>query len=658
MNILVYDGPGVSPHCLHQTLRTLRTVLGTRYSVQKVGAAALGHEPWEPTAALLVVPGGRDKPYQEALHPAANARIRAYVAAGGRYLGLCAGGYYAGASVEFELGTPLEVHEPRELGFFPGVVRGGVYPGFVYDSEAGARAVPLQLEPGPREALADTVGPSPSSIHIYYNGGGAFVDADQLAGVHVLARYPEGEPAIIMTRVGQGKALLSGVHPEFDGLLLNEQDPVYADTALVAKLRACNRARLALFGHLMREMDLTVEAEHSALPPLTPIWLTGYTTAAVDAIKQRLQSARHASDRTIEGEHDRFAIYDAQEAIPSSPASMEEDSDEKPLLSLVLPSSSYSSSADAMPSGPFSLAAYYKHWQAARSLVEQLRAGAFGAVVMYSETVSSTQTLLEKNDALTRHLPDGTLCVATRQVSGRGRGGNAWVSPTGSLSFSMILRQPINTGLPSPVLVQYLVALAVVDAVRSKPGYEDMPLRLKWPNDIYASIADPAHSDAAPRPVKLGGILVNSSFQAGQFTLVIGCGVNVDNRAPTTSINWLVAMHNEAHGTQLAPFTVEEMLALIVTRLDSFYRQFLQSGFHSLLDLYYQYWLHSGQVVTLADQGAVRARILGITPDYGLLETVAVDVNGAELSPRQLYTLQPDGNSFDMMHNMISNKRS
>ncbi|KAI8052146.1 biotin-protein ligase [Syncephalis plumigaleata] len=654
MNVLVYDGPGVSPHSLHQTLRTLQAVLGTRYSVQKVNATALGHEPWEPTAAMLVVPGGRDKPYQELLHPAANARIRSYVAQGGRYLGLCAGGYYAGASVEFELNTPLEVNEKRELVFFPGVVRGCTYPGFVYDSEAGARAVPLQLEATSSKALANIINVS-EPIYVYYNGGGFFVDAERMPNVQIIARYPEGQASIVLSQVGNGKALLTGVHPEFDGMLLNEHDPVYADTTLVMKLRSSNSARLVVFKHLMEQIGLTIDTDHATLPPLTPLWLTGFTNTVVDSVKQRLQTAKDKDDHAIDGEHDRFIIYNDEKAILSSQSTP--GNDDKPTHSFIMPASSYSSSAESMPTGPFSLASYYKYWQASRSLVDQLRNGAFGAMVIYTETVSSTQTILEKNDALTRHLPDGTLCVATRQVSGRGRGGNAWVSPTGSLSFSMLLRQSVKNGLPSPVLVQYLVALAVVDAVRSKPGYKDIPLRLKWPNDVYASIPDANNGDNASKYVKMGGILVNSSFQANQFTLIIGCGVNVDNPAPTTSINRLIAMHNEVYHTDLAPFTLEEILALIVNRLDYFYRQFIQSGFHSLLDLYHQYWLHSGQIVTLKDQGGIRARIQGITPDYGLLETVAVDIDGNELSPRQIYTLQPDGNSFDMMHNMISNKR-
>ncbi|KAI9592280.1 biotin-protein ligase [Syncephalis fuscata] len=594
VNVLVYDGPGVSPHCLHQTLRTLRAVLGTRYSVQQVSADALSREPWESTAALLVMPGGRDKPYQEKLHPQANKRIRAYVEEGGRYLGLCAGGYYAGATVEFELGTPLEVNEKRDLQFFPGVVRGCVYPGFVYDSEAGARAVPIQLN----TTIANTITQSTNnseSIYIYYNGGGAFIDADETPNIQVLARYPEGQASIITSQVGRGKALLTGIHPEFDATLLNENDPVYSDKTLVLKLRASNSARLLLFRYLLEEVGLTTYISDPILPPLTPLWLTSFASATINSVKQRLETAKDANTNVINGENDRFVIYNDYKSLVHS--------------LIISPSFNASSSNAITPPGPFSLASYYKHWQSARSLVDQLRPNAFGATVIYTETITSTQTLLEKNDRLSRHLPDGTVCVATRQVSGRGRGRNAWVSPTGSLSFSMILRQELNNNLPSPVLVQYLVGLAVVDGIRSRPGYESSTM------DKY---------------VKMGGILVNSSFQSNQFTLVIGCGLN-------------------ANQTNLAPFTLEEILALIVTRLEHFYKIFIHSGFSSLLDLYYRYWLHTGKIVTLKDQSGIVVRIQGITPDYGLLETVAID--------EHIYTLQPDGNSFDMMQNMISNKR-
>ena len=47
-------------------------------------------------------------------------------------------------------------------------------------------------------------------------------------------------------------------------------------------------------------------------------------------------------------------------------------------------------------------------------------------------------------------------------------------------------------------LLQHMVGVAVVHGIRTLPGYEDVPLRIKWPNDIY-------HNGR----VKLGGILVS-----------------------------------------------------------------------------------------------------------------------------------------------------
>ena len=41
----------------------------------------------------------------------------------------------------------MQVAGDRELAFFPGLARGGIYPGFDYASEAGARAVPLTFLP-------------------------------------------------------------------------------------------------------------------------------------------------------------------------------------------------------------------------------------------------------------------------------------------------------------------------------------------------------------------------------------------------------------------------------------------------------------------------------------------------------------------------------
>lgn len=178
-------------------------------------------EPWTLTCALLVIPGGADIGYCRAFNGAGNRRIDQFVRRGGAYLGLCAGGYYGAKRCEFEVGDKtMEVIGDRELAFYPGICRGGAFKGFVYHSEAGARAAELSVS---KEALRSGV--VPTSFRSYYNGGGMFVDAPSFAdkGVEVLASYTErlnvnpgsGAAAVVYCPVGDGAAILTGPHPEY-----------------------------------------------------------------------------------------------------------------------------------------------------------------------------------------------------------------------------------------------------------------------------------------------------------------------------------------------------------------------------------------------------------------------------------------------------------
>lgn len=69
---------------------------------------------------------------------------------------------------------------------------------------------------------------------------------------------------------------------------------------------------------------------------------------------------------------------------------------------------------------------------------------------------------------------------------------------------------------PKLVYLQYIFGLSVVEAVRSLPRYEDVELRLKWPNDIYVDLG----AEAGLK--KIGGILVNSFYAGGDFTVIVG----------------------------------------------------------------------------------------------------------------------------------------
>lgn len=208
MKILVYSDAGVSSLSCSRTIDSLTKERGTHsFSISEVSASTLIHENWEKETALLVIPGGRDLPYHTALKGQGNAKIARFVSKGGRYFGLCAGAYYASAVIEFARDGPHQIVEGRELAFFPGKAIGPAYGSelFCYNSERGAR--PAWIEWGEL-----------GSGHFYYNGGCYFEMPDNYPNVKVIGRYADisGRPAAaLLCKVGKGKALLSGIHPEY-----------------------------------------------------------------------------------------------------------------------------------------------------------------------------------------------------------------------------------------------------------------------------------------------------------------------------------------------------------------------------------------------------------------------------------------------------------
>ena len=160
---------------------------------------------------MFVLPGGADIPYTKWLNGKGNEKIRTYVEKGGSFLGICAGSYYAGNFVEFALGTPLEVKGVRELAFFPGTVKGPILAPYDYETSSGVRAAKISWKGGAPFKTNST-------FVVYYNGGGYFAEAAREEHTKILASYSLGNdfPAIIEIQVGKGKAILSGVHFEYD----------------------------------------------------------------------------------------------------------------------------------------------------------------------------------------------------------------------------------------------------------------------------------------------------------------------------------------------------------------------------------------------------------------------------------------------------------
>lgn len=204
--ILIYRDSGADLFCIASLLSALKLEkIDQKTCIDWADRELFQGDKWHKTAQLVIFPGGRDLPYHQALKGTANGHIRDFVLNGGKFLGICAGGYYGSAMIEFEQGGPLEVLGARELKFFPGIARGPAYGlrKFCYKSHQGAQ-------------IAKLISNS-SMTAAYYNGGGSFVEAEKYDGVSIIARYAdiEGQPAaIVKCKVGAGVAILTGVHPE------------------------------------------------------------------------------------------------------------------------------------------------------------------------------------------------------------------------------------------------------------------------------------------------------------------------------------------------------------------------------------------------------------------------------------------------------------
>ncbi|CAD7693645.1 unnamed protein product [Nyctereutes procyonoides] len=232
----------------------------------------------------------------------------------------------------------------------------------------------------------------------------------------------------------------------------------------------------------------------------------------------------------------------------------------------------------------------------------------------------------------------GLIAIAVRQTQGKGRGANAWLSPMGCALSTLLISIPLRSQLGQRIpFIQHLMSLAVVEAVRSIPEYQDISLRVKWPNDIY-------YSDL----MKLGGVLVNSTLLGETFYILIGCGFNVSNSNPTICINDLVTEYNKQHKAELKPLRADELIARTVTVLEKLIDTFQDKGPNGVLPLYYKYWVHSGQQVRLGGLEGPEVWIVGLD-DSGFLQVQ--QENG------DVVTVHPDGNSFDMLRNLIIPKQ-
>lgn len=137
--------------------------------------------------------------------------------------------------------------------------------------------------------------------------------------------------------------------------------------------------------------------------------------------------------------------------------------------------------------------------------------------IYFYPSVSSTNDVA-RDLAERRGVPAGTLVIADRQTSGRGRRGRAWHSPPGGIYLSLVARPRCHPRY-APVIA-LASALAVARAVEALHG---LRAAIKWPNDVLVDDR------------KLCGVLTEvSADQEAIRWAVIGIGINVAARPDDT----------------------------------------------------------------------------------------------------------------------------
>ncbi|XP_041354801.1 biotin--protein ligase-like [Gigantopelta aegis] len=426
--------------------------------------------------------------------------------------------------------------------------------------------------------------------------------------VNTMARDPlTGEPVLMFVRQKLAVTGSSGVAVLSQLLLERDPTDMVGEPAEFRHLKKSNSTRLQILKHIL--ITLGLNCSQQTPPDLTPcVLLTNrqdVKESFIGGIQHRLKGGILRSKS--------LTLQFIEKCSPSTP---------------VLPHHLPVVTGD----GDLQL----KYFQP-QTYWTNLSTSRLGQVVLYTDVIPTTMTMFEglqfsvTSDA-------GLIAIAGRQTAGKGRGLNTWLSPVGCAMFSLPVRMPADSNLGQRVsFLQHIVSLAVVQSVRALPGYEKLDLRIKWPNDIYYG-----------QDIKLGGVIVNSSAMDNIIYTVIGCGFNVDNCNPTMCINDLVQQHNIHHGTTLDLCSVEQLIGRTVTIIEQLIDQFQEEGHEAFCRLYYDKWLHSGVKVRLESEDNLEVTVCGLD-SFGFLMVQTAD--------GQTISVQPDGNTFDMMHNLILIKK-
>lgn len=211
-------------------------------------------------------------------------------------------------------------------------------------------------------------------------------------------------------------------------------------------------------------------------------------------------------------------------------------------------------------------------------------------------SVGSTNSVAHRYAA--KSAPEGTVIVAERQTSGRGRLGRTWLSPPRVGIYTSVILRPAIAPVQAPGS-SLVAALSVAEAIRHYPG---LPATIKWPNDILV------------KGKKAAGVLTELSAEIDRINyLIIGIGINV-NHEPKDFPAELAEKATSLQMEQGCPVDRIKLLQEVLMQLEERYLQFLKSGLKD-------------QLKAIKDYSSILGREISIRHDNKALVGTAIDID-------------------------------
>lgn len=188
-------------------------------------------------------------------------------------------------------------------------------------------------------------------------------------------------------------------------------------------------------------------------------------------------------------------------------------------------------------------------------LLSLIKTSILGKNIIYFNDIDSTN--IKGKELAQKDIEDGSLIIAERQTLGNGRFNRKWVSPSGGLWFSLVLRPNIPP-TEAPKITQIAAASIYKTLI-------DLNINstIKWPNDILVN------------DKKLCGILAEMKCDMDQvhyLILGIGINVNIEENAFEESVKSIATSLKIQFNKQ---FNRNKILANFLDHFETLYSKFL-----------------------------------------------------------------------------------